>query len=165
MTSARHRSTQDRSTLAPGTGQGPAPAPVAGALPWVDGRELHPRLEALLHRVQAAERAAGGEHRRSTFRLMRELLRASVRLGVPASLLAECLGTSQGAVRARANSAADGTISAELIQQLTDLTPRQLNRLSNGELTRHGDQTDREVYPTTNVIRAVLKTPRPEPEH
>jgi hypothetical protein len=148
MTSTQHGSTQH--------------PPVAGALPWVDGRELHPRLEGLLQRVQDAERAAVGEHRRPTFKLMRELLGASVGLGVPGQLLAECLGTSRGSVRNRAVSS-DGTLTAELIQKLTELTPRQLDRLSKGELTRDGDKVDRAAYPTVDVVRALLNTPRPKP--
>ncbi|MDQ4053280.1 MAG: hypothetical protein M3237_11365 [Actinomycetota bacterium] len=93
---------------------------------------------------------------------MRELLRASVQLGVSPRLLAECLGTSQRAVRARANSAAGGTVTAELIEQLTDLTPRQLDRVSRGELTRSADPADHEggaSYRIRDVVRAVLSIP------
>jgi hypothetical protein len=91
---------------------------------------------------------------------MRELLSASVRLGVPAQLLAECLGTSRQAVRNRASSL-DGAITPELLQQLTDLTPTQLDSLSGGELTRSGRLTNQGTHSTTDVIRAVLATRRP----
>ncbi len=129
----------------------------------IDEQELHPGLRALLIRVQVAERAAVGTHRRPTFRLMRELLGASVRLGVPAQLLAECLGTNRAAVRNRA-SGRDGPMSAELIRQLTDLTPDELDQLSGGELTRHAGQRDPPMYVTLDVVRALLSTPRPRPE-
>jgi hypothetical protein len=138
--------------------------PALSALPGSADQALHPRLEALLQRVQAAERTATGPHRRPTFRLMREILGASVRLGVPGADLAQCLGTSGESLRKRA-SGPDGTIPAELIQQLTDLTPNQLDTLSNGDLTRDNDPADvTAVYPTTVFIRALLNTPRPDPE-
>jgi hypothetical protein len=155
---------QHRPTKPQAADQEPPHPPVAR--PLVDGRDLHPRLQALLHRVQAAERTAVGPQRRPTFRLMREVLAASVRLGVPIHLLAECLDKSRESVRNRA-SGLDGTITPELIKQLTDLTPAQLDRLSRGELTRHADQADRAhhadpvEYLTTDVVRALLNTPRP----
>jgi hypothetical protein len=147
----------------PGPTPGAAPAgragvPLAAAL-RLDGLSLHPRLETLLRRVHAAERVAAGAHRRPTFRLMRELLGAAVGLGVPVRLLAECLGTSRGAVSVRA-SAYDGTIPAELVRQLTDLSPAELDHLSDGELTCRGGRVGDEVFSTTDVIAAVLKTPR-----
>lgn len=117
----------------------------------------------LLHRVQAAEDTAVGAHRRPTLRLMREVLGASVRLGISIDLLAECLGRTRSSVRNRA-SGSDGTLTAELIKELTDLTPSQLNRLSKGELTRNADQanhpTGQPTYLTIDVIRALLQTPR-----
>jgi hypothetical protein len=144
-----------------GTDREPTPAP-ASAAPGNVGPELHPRLEALLHRVQEAERTAVGDQRRPTFRLMRELLAASVRLGVPTQQLAECLGVRRDAVRNRAGGL-DGKMSAELIHQLTDLTPAQLDRFSRGELSRaraHPDPADQApAYLTTDVVRALLKTP------
>lgn len=129
---------------------------------WIDSQGLHPGLSALLLRVQAAERTAVGAQRRPTFRLMRELLGASMRLGVPAQLLAECLGTSRASVRNRATGR-DGPMSAELIRQLTDLTPVQLDQLSGGELTRHAAAPDDPTYLTLDVIRALLNTPRRDP--
>lgn len=61
-------------------------------------------------------------------------------------------------------SGLDGTITAELVKELTDLTPAQLNRLSRGELTRHAEQADRPARPATyrtlDVVRALLHTPR-----
>jgi hypothetical protein len=93
---------------------------------------------------------------------MRELLAASVRLGVPTQQLAECLGVRRDAVRNRAGGL-DGKMSAELIHQLTDLTPAQLDRFSRGELSRaraHPDPADQApAYLTTDVVRALLKTP------
>lgn len=130
----------------------------------IDEQELHPGLRALLLRVQVAERAAVGAHRRPTFRLMRELLGGAVRLGVPAQLLAECLGTSRDSVRNRA-SGRDGPMSAELIRRLTDLTPAQLDQLSGGELTRDGAQLDQHTYLTLDVVRALLNTPVARPEN
>lgn len=127
---------------------------------WIDGQELHPGLRTLLLRVQAAERASTGAHRRPTFRLMRELLGASVRLGVPVQLLAECLGASRASVRNRA-SGRDGPMSAELIRQLTDLTPDQLDQLSGGELTRAGGRCDQPTHLTVDVVRALLTTSQP----
>lgn len=143
------------------TPAGPTEPPVAGARPRLDGLPLHPRLEAVLRRLQAAERAAVGRDRRPTFKLTRDVLGASVRLGVPVPLLAACLGTSRASLRDRA-SFADGTITAELVRQLTDLTPRQLDRLSMGELSRDGTAADRDVYPAVDVVRALLKTPWPK---
>ena len=130
---------------------------------WIDGETLHPGLRALLLRVQAAERAAVGVHRRPTFRLMRELLGASVRLGVPAQQLAECLGTSRESVRNRATGL-DGRMSAELIRQLIDLTPAELDDLSGGELTRHAGPSDPPAYLTLDVVRALLSAPWPRTE-
>lgn len=152
-------SSQHRSAKPPDTRPEPARAPLDGALRWIDGQDLHPRLQDLLLRVQAAERTAVGAHRRPTFRLMRELLGASMRLGVPTQLLAECLGSSRDSVRNRA-SGRDGTISAELIKELTGLTPAQLDHLSGGELTRHAQQADGRGYATPDVVRALLSTPR-----
>ena len=138
--------------------------PALSALPGSADHSLHPRLEALLQRVQTAERIATGADRRPTFRLMREILGASVRLGVPGAPLAQCLGTSRESLRKRANGP-DGSITAELIQQLTDLTPDQLNDLSDGDLTRDHDPAEAAgVYPTTIFIRALLNTPRPDLE-
>jgi hypothetical protein len=149
--------------------EGSSPPPSAdAALPSRDARtslasplsleQLHPRLDALLLRVQAAEREARGVHRRPTFRLMRELLGACVRLGVPLELLAECLGSSRESVRNRA-TALDGTVSAELVLQLTGLTVVQLDLLSGGELTRHTDQADQLTFRSIDMVRALLKTP------
>ena len=46
-------------------------------------------------------------------------------------------------------------MSAELVYQLTDLTPAQLDRFSRGELTRAGAHPDPgQAYLTTDVIRA-----------
>lgn len=129
----------------------------------IDEQELHPGLKALLLRVQAAERAAVGANRRPTFRLMRELLGASVRLGVSAQQLGECLGTSRASVRNRA-SGREGPMSAELIEQLTGLTPALLDHLSGGELTRHGGPPPQPTYLTLDVVRALLSTPRSRPE-
>ena len=157
-------SSQHRPPEPPGAGREQPTPPVAGATLWIDGQALHPRLKALLQRVQEAERTAVGNQRRATFRLMRELLSASVRLGVPTQQLAECLGRSRESVRNRA-SGRDGRITPELIRQLTGLTPAQLNQLSRGELDRlreHNDPADQaSPYLTTDVVRALLKTPRP----
>lgn len=152
---------QDRSTKTGATSQQPSGA-LAVEVPWprLGGLPLHPRLEAVLRRLQAAERAAVGEDRRPAFKLTREVLGASVRLGVPTPVLAACMGTSRASLRNRA-SRVDGVIPAELVRQLTDLTPRQLDRLSRGELTRGGNLADRPEYPTIDVVRALLSTPRP----
>lgn len=148
------------------SGRNPAPAPAAGATLRIEGRGLHPRLEAVLHRVQEAERTAVGNQRRPTFRLMRELLGASVQLGVPIAQLADCLGSSRNSVRNRV-SGCDDPMSAELIRQLTGLTPAQLDRLSGGELTRAGKPSkaagQASAYLTIDVVRALLATPQPKP--
>lgn len=139
-----------------------AAAGIGGELPVLAellGLPLHPRLEALLRRVQAAERVATGHHRRPTFRLMREILGASVRLGVPTGQLAECLGTTRGAIRARA-STPDGTLTPEMLERLTGLTPRRLDRLSGGALSRDGQPAERTHYCTSDVVRAILRTRR-----
>lgn len=153
-----------RATGSPPCGaQASTPPPAVGPLPLGEERDLHPRLRALLHRVQAAEVTAVGAHRRPTLRLMREVLGAAVRLGIPIDLLAECLDRSRSSVRNRA-SGSDGTLTAELIKELTDLTPPQLNRLSKGALTRHADPanhpTGQPTYLTIDVVRALLQTPR-----
>lgn len=57
----------------------------------------------------------------------------------------------------------DGTISADLIHQLTDLAVDQLDQLSGGELTRRTERADEPVFSTTDVVRALLKTPKPPP--
>lgn len=140
----------------------PPASPRAATWPELDvGLPLNPRLAALLIRVQSAERTAVGPQRRPTFRLMRELLTACVRVGVPAQLLADCLGTSLGSVRSRASSP-EGLMSAAQIRQLTDLTPRHLDRLSNGALTACGGRRAHAegVYRTIDVVRALLRTPR-----
>ena len=54
-------------------------------------------------------------------------------------------------------------MSAELIRQLTDLTPAQLDQLSGGELTRNGGQPDQPTYLTLDLVRAILKTPQSQP--
>lgn len=153
MATAGHPSTKH-----PDSRQEAARAPIVGAAIWVHDPELHPGLELVLRRVQEAERSAVGAQRRPTFRLMREILGAAIRLGVPAQLLADCLGTSRQSVRNRA-SGLDGTLSAELIQRLTDLSPAQLDRLSGGELTRHTQRADQRAHATTDVVRALLGTP------
>lgn len=148
------------STKSSGTGHQPPHPPTASALLWTDGQELHPRLEALLLRVQAAERTAVGPHRRPTFRLMREVLGASVRLGVPPQLLADCLRRTRDSVRNRATEL-NGTVSAELVRQLTGLNPAQLDRLSGGELTRHAEHADQRTFLIADLVRALLNTPWP----
>lgn len=131
-------------------------------VPASDERALHPRLEMLLQRLQAAERGATGADRRPTFRLMREILGACVELEVPGGSLAACLDTSRESLRRRA-SGPHGTISAELIRHLTDLSPDELDDLSSGELTRD-DEPAVDDYSTVAFIRALLKTPPPEPQ-
>lgn len=131
------------------------------AVTFLDAGALHPRLEALLRSVQTAERSAIGQHRRPTFRLLRELLGAAVHLGVPGQVLADCLGTSVGAVRSRAN-AAEGSMTAELVQRLTGLTAQELDQLSGGQLSdAAGSSTGPGSYRTVDVVRALLRTPRP----
>jgi hypothetical protein len=132
--------------------------------PGIGQQPLHPRLAELLRRIQEAERTAVGDRRRPTFRLMREVLSAAMRVGVPVALLAECLGTRSDSVRDRAQGT-DGVMDAELIKRLTDLDPEQLDADSLGELTRHRpDDTDLVTFPTIDVVRALLKTPRRDPE-
>lgn len=55
-------------------------------------------------------------------------------------------------------------MSAELIRQLTGLTPAQLDQLSGGELTRHAAAPDQPTYLTLDVVRALLRAPRSRPE-
>jgi hypothetical protein len=146
-------------------GEGSTPDLAApAALPAVLGRSLHPRLGEVLRRVQLAERTAVGQYRRPTFRLMRQVLGASVRLGVPIQQLAECLGSSRESVRNRAQIDGD-FLTPDLIEQLTDLTPAELDRCSGGELTKLASPTvkeGRDTYRTTDVIRALLSTPTPD---
>jgi hypothetical protein len=122
---------------------------------------LHPRLADLLQRLQVAERAAVGERRRPTFRLMRDVLGSALALGVPVRLLSDCLGTTPGSVRNRA-CRLDAVVAPALMTELTGLTPARLDRLSGGLLSAAPAQ--RPVgYPTSTVVRALLATPRQEP--
>lgn len=124
---------------------------------------LHPRLADMLQRVRAAELTATGPDRRVTFRLTRELLSAASRLGIPTHQLADCLGCTPSAISSR-TTRHDGLMPPELLRQLTDLTPNELDTLSGGELTRHHDRsTPDHSYPTTDVIRALICTPPNDP--
>jgi hypothetical protein len=124
--------------------------------------ELHPRLAAVLQRVHTAELTARGPQRRPTFRLMRELLGASVRLGIPPHLLAASIGSTPGAVRNRL-SGVDGTLSPQQIQQLTDLTAQELERRSGANLATHPEPAAATpLYRTIDVIGALISTPPEE---
>lgn len=120
---------------------------------------LHPRLADLLCRLQAAERGATGSDRRPTFRLMRDVLGAALALGVPARVLADCLGTTPGSVRNRAGRL-DALVPAALVTELTGLTPSRLDRLSGGRLSDgpHGPDPS-PGYPTSVLVRALVSTP------
>ena len=118
---------------------------------------LHPRLAEMLRRIHKAEKTATGDQRRPTFRLMREVLTASIHLGVAAKLLAECLGTSAQSVRNRVSDP-DAMMGRELISQLTDLTPEELDVLSHGELTRNQPSAVT-AYRTIDVVRALVSIP------
>ncbi|WP_426247537.1 hypothetical protein [Nocardioides sp. LHG3406-4] len=113
--------------------------------------------------MQAAEQAAVGEQRRPTFRLTRQVLTACVQLGVSITALAHFLGVSSGSVRGRAHDP-EGTMPAALVEELTGLAPAQLDQLSDGQLTARGAADQAAVYPTNDVIRALLATPRHEVE-
>jgi hypothetical protein len=119
---------------------------------------LPPGLADLLHRVQQAERTARGAQRRPTFRFMRDVLGASIHLGVPVRLLAECLGTTPGSVRNRA-SRLDGLVAADLATELTGLTPAQLDRLSGGARSVARRGSGALGYPTIDLVRAVMCAP------
>jgi hypothetical protein len=94
---------------------------------------------------------------------MRELLAAAVRLGVSPQSLAACLGVTRESIRNRANGP-DGVLTPQQIEQLTDLTPRELDRLSGREPARACDMVST-TYPTTDVIRVLLATPPENPSH
>lgn len=139
--------------------QDPAPNAAATASAAM-ARELHPRLAEVLRRVQAAERNAVGRDRRPTFRLMRELLGAAVSLGVSTHALSRCLGTTPGAVSVRARSSVGMTIPDYLVVQLTDLTPNQLDSISQHHLAAsHGGRHPSAV----DLVRALLAMPMIEP--
>lgn len=128
-----------------------------GSLALGSTRELHPRLCDVLLRVQTAERTAAGPDRRPTFRLMRELLGAALSLGVTARALSDCLGTSPASVVTRARSSEGLTLSAQLVEQLCDLTPAELSSLSAVPLTTVDDTPETgEHYSTTDFVRTVL---------
>jgi hypothetical protein len=130
--------------------------PILGALTQ---QPLHPRLAEVLRRIQAAEKTATGAQRRPTFRLMREVLSAAIELGVPAKQLAECLGSNTNSLRNRAHGP-DGTMSPELIRRLTDLTPDELDRASDGALNRDRAIGTDGAFRTADVVRALLSIAR-----
>lgn len=127
------------------------------ALRSLGPQTLPPRLATVLRRVQLAERAAVGEQRRPTFKLMRDLLGASIRLGLSTQALANHLGTRRDSVRNRA-SRDDGTLSEELIVELTGLTLTELNDLLDGQLTP--DHCAGAIS-TTAFVRALLSLEHP----
>jgi hypothetical protein len=88
---------------------------------------------------------------------MRSVLGASVALGVPLRLLADCLGTRPDSVRNRAGRPA-GIVTSDLILALTDLTPTELDQLSGGALSR-AERTLPASFQTIDLVRALISTP------
>lgn len=87
------------------------------------------------------------------FRLMRDVLGAALADGVPLRLLAECLETTPGSVRNRAQRQEVFLSSAQILE-LTGLTAAQLGRASGDGLL----EVSSNRYRASAVVRALLRT-------
>lgn len=119
---------------------------------------LNPRLAELLRKLHHAEIMASGPHRRPAFRITREVIGAALALSVPAHQVADCLGITVGTLRNR-TARTDSLIHAKTIEQLTGLSPADINRESQAELRPAQEDNGITGYRVAHLVRALLAMP------
>lgn len=88
--------------------------------------KIPPRLQTVLVRAVAAEKAARGSERRTAFQTTRHLLAGAQAIGVPSADLARILGVGVDSIRTR--SGVDGSVPFATFARLAELDADGLER-------------------------------------
>jgi hypothetical protein len=124
---------------------------VAGASP----RPVPDRLAVVLRRGQTAEQGATGAQRIPALRLTRYLIAGVRYAGYTNARVAECLGISPDAVRARGSS--DGWVAVDDFAAVAHLGEHAIEQWATDKLLQHTamEQTGRRYYAASELVRAL----------